>query len=187
MTEPAVEPTTDAVVNGDRRPVTDAILRALRAHSETLPAPFPIEEGDVPPGETIVDVDGTPEPQPDVTKNPERPYLIVWSLPGGRVGGPPLVDPEADVTWTYQLTAVGDNLAQAEWCRDQAHRVMVGRNGDGSYRHGMIILNADETPAPIEICDRAWPEPGGPTPSNGTVAVSETYEISTTPITEGIA
>lgn len=165
--QPLGAPAPDDVVNGDRAPVTAAVVALLKWGTGR-----PMGEARVPPG-------GTDE-APDVTEAPELPYSIVYALPGGSYGGPGLVDPQADIEWPYQVTSVGADRTQAEWMRDLCHRVMVLRDADGAFVWPMTIGDGTS----IAVMDRRSETPGGETPSDGTVALAETYYVVTTPIGE---
>ncbi|WP_149183318.1 hypothetical protein [Streptomyces sp. TRM49041] len=54
------------------------------------------------------------------------PYLILDSLPG-EFSGPSFGDWQADATWTYQATSVGERADQAQWLGDRVRVVVADR------------------------------------------------------------
>ncbi|KPI15660.1 hypothetical protein OK074_2105 [Actinobacteria bacterium OK074] len=53
--------------------------------------------------------DGNPAPYP---------YLVLDSLPG-EFSGPSFADWQADATWTYQATSIGERADQVQWLGDR--------------------------------------------------------------------
>jgi hypothetical protein len=85
----------------------------------------------------------------------DKTYMILYALPGGDVGGPPLVAPEADVTVVYQITSVGEERANAEWMADRARQAIMGRYEDGRFKSEI------STPSGYVVADRRQLPDGG--------------------------
>lgn len=58
-------------------------------------------------------------------------YAVLYAIPPTVFDGPPLADRHADVTWTYQVTCVGQRVDQLTWLGDKVRAVMLGRAGAG--------------------------------------------------------
>lgn len=86
---------------------TQGILTAL--------APVPIPLGD-----------GVAPRNPDQTEI-DPPFVVLYSLPGGRFDGP-LPDSQADVVLIYQITAVGETRQQAQVALDICRGLMKKAN-----------------------------------------------------------
>lgn len=63
----------------------------------------------------------------DVPPNTTLPYVCLYQIPGGSYSGPPLWDPEADLTAIFQVDAVGTRRDQAQWLADKVKNVTLGR------------------------------------------------------------
>jgi hypothetical protein len=61
------------------------------------------------------------------------PYVVVYAIAGGELGGPPLTNPEADAELIYQVTCVGGTPTQAVWMDDHVRAVVVGRTSTGDF------------------------------------------------------
>lgn len=95
----------------DRRPVTNSLKATLERATS-----LPVGKGEAPAHEE------------------NEPYLVLHSLNGGELSGPPLAAPDADATFPYQIDAVGKTHDQAEWAGDLVRRTMLARNADGSFQ-----------------------------------------------------
>lgn len=82
---------------------TQGMLSALVA------APFPVGDGVAPREADKSEID--------------PPYVVLYSLPGGRFDGP-LSDSQADVTLIYQITSVGKTRSQAQIAIDVTRVLM---------------------------------------------------------------
>ncbi|WP_435059377.1 hypothetical protein [Streptomyces sp. bgisy060] len=71
------------------------------------------------------------------------PYLILDSLPG-EFSGPSFGDWQADATWTYQVTSVGERAHQVQWLGDRVRVVVADwlRNLDVP---GMRVIDRELT------------------------------------------
>ena len=58
-------------------------------------------------------------------------YAVLYAIPPSVFTGPPLADGHADVTWTYQVTCVGQREDQLTWLGDKVRTVMLGRTAAG--------------------------------------------------------
>lgn len=107
------------------------------------------------------------------------PYLVVMRIPGGGSGGPPLYDPDVDLTLAYQIDGVGSRRDSAEWAAGRAGRVVVGRTG-GSFQYELPL------PAGVRECGRMRLDTLGGVeleglPPNEVFTVPNRYEITVTP------
>ncbi|WP_405999406.1 hypothetical protein [Streptomyces sp. NBC_00829] len=57
------------------------------------------------------------------------PYLILDSLPG-EFSGPSFADWQADATWAYQATSVGERADQVQWLGDRVRATVFDRVRD---------------------------------------------------------
>ncbi|MFE0642811.1 MULTISPECIES: hypothetical protein [unclassified Streptomyces] len=71
------------------------------------------------------------------------PYLILDSLPG-EFSGPSFADWQADATWTYQVTSVGERADQTQWLGDRV-RVVVAERLRGLVVPGMRLIDREMT------------------------------------------
>ncbi|MER6099159.1 hypothetical protein ABT154_25585 [Streptomyces sp. NPDC001728] len=71
------------------------------------------------------------------------PYLILGSLPG-EFSGPSFGDWQADATWTYQATSVGERADQVQWLGDRV-RVVVAERLRGLAVPGMRVIDRELT------------------------------------------
>lgn len=74
---------------------------------------------------------------PDV---PVLPLSVLHSIPGGGYTGPPLVDPEADTAYEYQVDVVGSRLDQVEKGMDEQRALLLRRNLDGSFVYALEVV-----------------------------------------------
>lgn len=109
------------------------------------------------------------------------PFLVVRSIPGGSVTGPPLWDPAADQAFVFQVDAVGETREQAQRLAGRARRLIVGRDPQsGAY------VATPPDPSGFKIHDRMpegtppGVEVGGAAPRE-VYTVPERYVLSTTP------
>ena len=58
-------------------------------------------------------------------------FAVLYAIPPSTFSGPPLADGHADVTWTYQVTCVGQREDQVTWLGDKVRTVLLGRNAAG--------------------------------------------------------
>lgn len=58
------------------------------------------------------------------------PYYILYPL-NTVTSGPEWATPDADATWTYQVTSVSENGEQLEWLRDNALAAILARVDGG--------------------------------------------------------
>lgn len=115
---------------------------------------------------------------------PIYPYNVLYGVPGGTTGGPPLGAAQADATFIFQIDSVGLDPKQA---RKQASRVrhwVAGRTETGAY----AVVSAG--PDGISISDRIGEgSPGAPllegTPPTEVYTVSDLFAISVSVRPEG--
>lgn len=69
-----------------------------------------------------------------IPENPRFPLGVLHSIDGGGYTGPPLVGPEDDAAYVYQLDIVGTRVDQVEKGADECRDLFLGRNSDGSYK-----------------------------------------------------
>ncbi|MFJ2342372.1 hypothetical protein [Streptomyces antimycoticus] len=69
-------------------------------------------------------------PRGAVGKPSGFPYLILDSLPG-EFSGPAFADWQADATWTYQVTSVGERTDQVQWLSDRVRAALFDRVSSG--------------------------------------------------------
>lgn len=145
-----------------RTPIDKALVIALRVGTQR---PVEIMEAPKAPG-----------------NGPLLPYAILYPLPGGSFDGPPLSDPHADVTFSYQVTSVGKTAEQCQSMADRVRATMLGRK-NGAF------VKAISNPSGVKIMDRA-PDggPGGIDRATGAAdtdnvvfSVPERYLITVTP------
>ncbi|MEV0735435.1 hypothetical protein AB0I51_05595 [Streptomyces sp. NPDC050549] len=58
------------------------------------------------------------------------PYLTLDSLPG-EFSGPSFANWQADATWTYQATSVGERADQVQWLGDKVRATLFDRTQNG--------------------------------------------------------
>lgn len=75
----------------------------------------------------------TPADGPWPPDTPANPYWILYPLPGGGHTGP-AQHAEADATFVYQVTVVGERADQIEGGADRVRAAMLGRGTDGVPR-----------------------------------------------------
>jgi hypothetical protein len=112
----------------------------------------------------------------DPEQIPRPPYGILYSLPGGAISGPGFHDPDADATFIYQVTSVGEDETGATWMRDKTAEALIGRNGDGQFLHPLDVGEG-------YTCMFRRSEGGSPggEPTGGIVSVAERFAIGVTP------
>lgn len=101
----------------------------------------------------------------EVPPSTTLPYVCLYQLPGGSYSGPPLWDPEIDLTAIFQLDAVGTRRDQAQWLADKVKGVMLGRiNGQLQHILGAPVgwrecarLAADTPPGVIRSTEAKNP------------------------------
>jgi hypothetical protein len=103
--------------------------------------------------------DGRAQITTDAAGKPIYPYWVLYSIPGGYMGGPPLGQAQGDARYVYQIDSVGRTRAQSEMAADRVRNWLVGRtsagvfvvqaaNPDGLTIHDRIV---DGTPgAPLQ-------------------------------------
>jgi hypothetical protein len=62
------------------------------------------------------------------------PHLVCLAS-ASSTSGPPLRDPDADLSFTVQWDAVGKRRDQTQLAADRINRLMLGRGPDGSLSH----------------------------------------------------
>ena len=105
------------------------------------------------------------------------PYYIVYSVPGGRFGGPAFSAPNADADAVYQVSSVALGPQQAEWAADKARHVMLDRDADGSLSTAFPEVEG------WVVYDRS-PDSGPPPAASdgaGLWRVDERFVLSVTP------
>lgn len=70
------------------------------------------------------------------------PYVVVYSIPGGRVSGT-LANPHEDAEIVYQVTCVGSTREQAEWLADKSMTLLDGLSVAG---RSIAFVDADGFP-----------------------------------------
>lgn len=104
-----------------RQPVTAALIALLNAAL------------DVPVGDHAV------PKQSGTDANEGPPYVIVYAIPGERRSGPPFSNQaQADVEWSYQVTAVGVNPGYAQAVADRVTTAILGRAA-GAYVNALTV------------------------------------------------
>jgi hypothetical protein len=104
-------PLSDATGVIDRQPVTDWLIAVLLATG------LLVGDDDIPAG-----------------YDPTKPYLVVLSIDGGELWGPPLTSAASAMGLIYQVDAVGSRKDQAMRARDLAQRAILGRAPAGGWR-----------------------------------------------------
>jgi hypothetical protein len=104
------------------------------------------------------------------------PYWVLYSIPGGSMGGPPMGQAQGDARYVYQIDAVGRTRAQAEMGADRSREWVVGRTSAGAF-----VVQATD-PDGLRIHDRIVDgTPGAPLqegqPPNEVFTVSDTFGI----------
>ncbi|MBC9717809.1 hypothetical protein H9Y04_35290 [Streptomyces sp. TRM66268-LWL] len=94
------------------------------------------------------------------------PYAILDSLPG-EFSGPGFADWHADVSWSYQVTSVGERADQVEWLADRVRSALVDRV-DGRWRYALA-------PPEMRVIDRELSVDGAGDPVDGTAGDTVTY------------
>lgn len=94
-----------------RRPLTDALLTALRA-------------GAVTPGNTALPIGDGHVPAGEATDNPTTPYAILYELPSTLSGVPD--NPQKDAAFAYQVTSVGVTREECGGMADLVRQVLTG-------------------------------------------------------------
>lgn len=120
-----------------------------------------------------------PEASPGVAGPPIYPYNVLYSIPGGSIGGPPLGQAQGDARLLYQMDSVGKTRRQAEQAADRMRNWIAGRGPDGRF----VVVKGD--PDNVHIHDRIVDgTPGAPLqegqPPNEVFTVSETFGIDVT-------
>jgi len=117
-----------------------------------------------------IDAPGSPEHG----TRPAPPFYVLNTLPGTVYSGPPFADDHADVEWTYQLDSVSRRADQAEWHRDHARQVLLGRGEDGQSFAVPITVEG------MTVIGRRAGADGGPDSADDVVSASEQYTFTIT-------
>lgn len=107
------------------------------------------------------------------------PYLVVYSIPGGSVGGPPMGQAQGDASFVYQVDSVGLTREQSEKLASRARERVSGRTATGSW------FAAATPPSGLAVNDRiAEGSPGAPLAEgsypNEVWTTSERFVVSVT-------
>jgi hypothetical protein len=103
--------------------------------------------------------------------DPLRGYLVVYSIPGGGVGGPPLGAAAQDAVFVYQVDAVGRTREQAERLSARARLMAAGRDEQGAYHA------AADDPVGLAVHDRVLDGSPGSAIAEGSFP-NEVYTVS---------
>ena len=94
------------------------------------------------------------------------PYLILDSLPGA-FSGPSFADWQADATWTYQVTSVGERADKVQWLGDRVRAALFGRTASG-WRTDLVLPG-------LRVIDRELTYDGDGEPVDGSQSSIVTY------------
>lgn len=111
-------------------------------------------------------------------EDPSIPYVILFTIPGGRYYGPVWVAPETDVDVVYQASCVGVRHDQAEWLMDRVRAGFLDRDAAG------VFVQALAAPTGWKVIDRSsygGAGPGGVEESGVLQQGVERFVISLTP------
>lgn len=72
-----------------------------------------------------------------VPETPSLPLAVLHSIAGGGYDGPPLTDPTADASYSYQFDVVGTRVDQVEKGRDELEALIYGRGPSGAFLHAL--------------------------------------------------
>lgn len=102
------------------------------------------------------------------------PYHVVHPIPGGGTWGAPLVDPDANADFVYQVDSVSKRRKEAEVAADTARRTILHRTSSGTFQVAM------KDPTGWKIADRQYSgTPGGlivtGNPPNRIFTISERF------------
>jgi hypothetical protein len=98
-------------------------------------------------------------------------YAIVYPLPAVNFDGPQWDDPEAIVSWPFQVTSFGWRQDQVQDLDDQLRDIWLSREANGRFTYPLDVDDVDEL-------DRTVLEAGGYVYTEGTrLAVQSTYEL----------
>lgn len=144
------------------QPVTDAVFDALVGAQAADPDNSP----------HVYDADSAPDGR-------SFPYVVLYQVAGGGSSGPPLTAPDADAEIVFQLDGVGQIRGSAQWARDWACNVLIGRNPDGSFKVALDL------PADLAVCDRLLDETMSGvdregTPPNATFTAAQRVRVAIT-------
>ncbi|WP_438491877.1 hypothetical protein [Streptomyces asiaticus] len=95
------------------------------------------------------------------------PYLILDSLPG-EFSGPSFTDWQADATWTYQVTSVGERADQVQWLGDCVRAALFDRTSSG-WRGQIPVSDA------MRVIDRELTYDAAGDPVDGSQGTIVTY------------
>lgn len=132
-------------------PITSALLAALRSTG------FDVGEHEAP----------VPTPA-------DKPYGILYVIPGGFAFGPPLVDHTQNAGLVYQVSTIGQRRDQVEKCADRMRAAVLSRTGAGAYVTAI-------TPAGLKVIDRDLDSFGGLDKVDDVWTSSERYRLTVTP------
>jgi len=115
-----------------------------------------------------------------IPDTPALPLAVLNSIDGGRYDGPPLVAPDADAWYVYQVDVVGSRMDQVEKGRDELRELVLGRDREGAFLHDLEVVPgfvwADRLPSDT---------PGGvdveKAPSGTIFTASHRYTLALTP------
>lgn len=140
-------------MSADRAPLTAALLVALRSTG------FSVGDHEAP----------VPPPT-------DKPYAILYAIPGGGAWGPPLFDHTQGGIAVYQATYVGQRRDQVETLRDRLRRVVLGRTATGTYLTAI-------SPAGLAVIDRDLDADAGVSSDAGHLlwTAVDRYRLTTTP------
>lgn len=145
-----------------RLPMSKA-LRGLLAEGQ----PYPVGLGAIP---RIPDPEAPAGSDAKIAAAP--PYLILYPLWSTSLESTPLVAPDSDWEWNYQVTGVAERGDQTEWIRDRVLQLLLGRNADGSFETPL------EVPG-IRVMNRWLSDDSGTEP--GTLSTDLRIVLSVTP------
>jgi hypothetical protein len=112
--------------------------------------------------------------------NPVVPYLVVFPIAGGSYWGAPLVHPDENAEFVYQIDSVGAKRDQVEWLADRARRTMLARTPNGVFQVSFT------DPAGWHVADR-MPYGGAGSvqvegrPPNEVYSIAERFVLSVVP------
>lgn len=133
-------------------PVTSALLAALQGSG------FAVGDHEA------------PVPTPD-----DRPYAILYAIPGGGTWGPPLVDHTESAQLVFQVNSIGQRRDQVQKLADRLRHLVLGRTGTGGYATALA-------PAGLAVIDRDLDSHSGVEKSDEVWTSIERYRLTVTPL-----